>query len=49
VGFLLAAKSVLRHGDSPDRKLTECVLLGTQLSVTAPMVLGLTVRRLLEG
>lgn len=47
VGFLLTAKSVLRFGDlreSSDRKLTEYVLLGTLLSVSATLVLGLLVR-----
>ncbi len=50
VGFLLAAKSVLRFGDlrdSPDRKLTEYVLLGTLLSVSTTLVLGMLIRLLL--
>ncbi|MBB3139980.1 DUF3307 domain-containing protein [Halomonas organivorans] len=49
VGFLLTAKSVLRFGDlraRRDRKLTEYVLLGTLLSVTATLALGLVVRQL---
>ncbi len=49
VGFLLAAKSVLRYGDlreSQDRKLTEYVLLGTLLSVASTLILGLTLRLL---
>ncbi|RAR60207.1 uncharacterized protein DUF3307 [Onishia taeanensis] len=52
VGFLLTAKSVLRFGDlreSSDRKLTEYVLLGTLLSVSATMALGLMVRSLNLG
>ncbi|SEK65284.1 DUF3307 domain-containing protein [Halomonas daqiaonensis] len=53
VGFLLAAKSVLRFGDlrdSRDRKLTEYVLLGTLLSISTTLVLGMLVRLLLlEG
>ncbi|GGX80871.1 hypothetical protein GCM10007160_05100 [Litchfieldella qijiaojingensis] len=53
IGFLLAAKSVLRFGElrgAQDRKLTEYVLLGTLLSVSSAMVLGLLVRTLLlEG
>lgn len=52
VGFLLAAKSVLRFGDlreAQDRKLTEYVLLGTLLSVASTLALGLILRRLLEG
>ncbi|PMR75204.1 DUF3307 domain-containing protein [Billgrantia endophytica] len=51
VGFLLTAKSVLRYGDlreSKDRKLTEYVLLGTLVSVASTLVLGLTLRLLLE-
>ncbi|ATJ82301.1 DUF3307 domain-containing protein [Halomonas beimenensis] len=47
VGFLLTAKSVLRFGDlreRRDRKLTEYVLLGTLLSVSATLALGLLVR-----
>ncbi|MGJ7456368.1 DUF3307 domain-containing protein [Halomonas sp. MA07-2] len=47
VGFLLAAKSVLRYGDlrdSRDRKLTEYVLLGTLLSVASTLILGFTLR-----
>ncbi|MBB3191046.1 DUF3307 domain-containing protein [Halomonas cerina] len=50
VGFLLAAKSVLRFGDlreAQDRKLTEYVLLGTLLSVSTTLVLGMLVRLLL--
>lgn len=50
VGFLLVAKSVLRFGDlreAQDRKLTEYVLLGTLLSVTSALLLGLALRRLL--
>lgn len=52
VGFLLTAKSVLRYGDlrdSKDRKLTEYVLLGTLVSVASTLVLGLTLRLLLES
>ncbi|WP_192034394.1 DUF3307 domain-containing protein [Halomonas sp. YLGW01] len=52
VGFLLTAKSVLRFGDlreRSDRKLTEYVLLGTLLSVSATVALGLVVRFHLSG
>ncbi|WP_458526398.1 DUF3307 domain-containing protein [Onishia taeanensis] len=52
VGFLLTAKSVLRFGDlreRSDRKLTEYVLLGTLLSVSATVALGLVARALLYG
>ncbi|MBQ4834646.1 DUF3307 domain-containing protein [Pseudoalteromonas sp. MMG010] len=50
VGFLLAAKSVFRFGDltaSKDKKLTEYVMLGTLLSVTVSVLIGLTTRYLL--
>ncbi|SDM59101.1 Protein of unknown function [Franzmannia pantelleriensis] len=52
VGFLLAAKSVLRFGDlksAQDRKLTEYVLLGTLLSVASTLALGLLLRLLMTG
>lgn len=47
IGFLLAAKSVLRFGDlreDKDRKLTEYVLLGTMLSFALTLMLGLSLR-----
>ncbi|WP_148254755.1 DUF3307 domain-containing protein [Aidingimonas lacisalsi] len=46
IGFLLAAKSVLRFGelrDTQERKLTEYVLLGTLLSFSVTIGLGLVV------
>lgn len=46
VGFLLAAKSVFRFGDlsaSKDKKLTEYVMLGTLLSVSVTLFVGLAV------
>ena len=46
IGFLLAAKSVLRFGDlreDRDRKLTEYVLLGTMLSFSLTITLGILV------
>lgn len=52
VGFLLAAKSVLRFGDlreAQDRKLTEYVLLGTLLSVSTTLALGLIIRLVLAS
>lgn len=52
IGFLLAAKSVLRFGElrgAQDRKLTEYVLMGTLLSVSTAMVLGLLIRIVTEG
>lgn len=50
IGFLLTAKSVLRFGDlrrDRDRKLTEYVLLGTMLSFSMTLMLGLAARYLL--
>ena len=44
IGFLLAAKSVLRFGDLREanhRKLTEYVLLGTMISFASTITLGL--------
>ena len=44
IGFLLAAKSVFRFGDmrrQHDRKLTEYIMLGTLLSFSCAIVLGL--------
>ncbi|WP_104204000.1 DUF3307 domain-containing protein [Billgrantia saliphila] len=52
IGFLLAAKSVLRFGElrgAQDRKLTEYVLMGTLLSVSTAMVIGLLIRLVAEG
>jgi hypothetical protein len=51
IGFLLTAKSVLRFGDlyeDRDRKLTEYVLLGTMLSFSLTLTLGLLTRYLLS-
>ncbi|WP_298846502.1 DUF3307 domain-containing protein [uncultured Salinicola sp.] len=51
IGFLLTAKSVLRFGDlyeDRDRKLTEYVLLGTMLSFSITLTLGLLTRYLLD-
>lgn len=50
VGFLLAAKSVFRFGDlsaSKDKQLTEYVMLGTLLSVSVTLFVGLGVNYLL--
>lgn len=44
IGFLLAAKSVFRFGDmrrEHDRKLTEYIMLGTLLSFTFALLIGL--------
>lgn len=49
VGFLLAAKSVFRFGDmrrQTDRKLTEYIMLGTLLSFTFALIIGLTIVKL---
>jgi hypothetical protein len=49
IGFLLAAKSVFRFGDmrrQTDRKLTEYIMLGTLLSFTFAIILGLGVKQL---
>lgn len=49
IGFLLAAKSVFRFGDmrrQQDRKLTEYIMLGTLLSFTFALVIGLLIKHL---
>ncbi|MDX5327079.1 MAG: DUF3307 domain-containing protein [Bacteroidota bacterium] len=46
VGFLLAAKSVFRFGDlsrSRDRKLTEYILVGTLMSFSSAILIGILV------
>lgn len=51
LGFLLAAKSVFRFGDlsaSKDKKLTEYVMLGTLLSVSVTLFVGLGVNSLIK-
>lgn len=43
IGFLLAAKSIFRFGDltqKKDRKLTEYILIGTLLSFTITIIVG---------
>ncbi len=50
IGFLLAAKSVFRFGDmrrQQDRKLTEYIMLGTLLSFSCALLLGLLVKQTL--
>ena len=52
VGFLLAAKSIFRFGDlsrAQDVKFTEYVLLGTLLSVSLSLGIGLWARNWLPG
>lgn len=49
IGFLLAAKSVFRFGDmrrQSDRKLTEYIMLGTLLSFTFALLIGLSISAL---
>jgi hypothetical protein len=49
IGFLLAAKSVFRFGDmrrQTDRKLTEYIMLGTLLSFTFALIIGLSITKL---
>lgn len=44
IGFLVAAKSILRFSDlsrAKDRKLTEYIIIGTLLSITIAIVTGL--------
>ena len=51
LGFLIAAKSVFRFGDlsaSKDKKLTEYVMLGTLLSVSVTLFVGLGVNSLIR-
>jgi hypothetical protein len=52
VGFLLAAKSVFRFGDlkeKNDHKMTEYVMLGTLLSVTITVIVGLITLLIIKG
>lgn len=47
IGFLIAAKSILRYGDKDikgARKQTEYVLIGTLMSFSSAIALGLLVR-----
>lgn len=51
VGFLLGAKSIFRFGDltgKKDRKLTEYVLIGTLLSFSITIILGLILNSFLQ-
>lgn len=51
IGFLVAAKSVLRFGDireSGNRKNTEYILIGTMLSFTAAILTGILAKWLLK-
>lgn len=51
IGFLLAAKSVFRFGDlkeSKDRKMTEYILIGTLLSFSIALTVGLLLKELIN-
>lgn len=50
IGFLLAAKSIFRFGDltqKKDRKLTEYILIGTLLSFTITIFIGILLKFLI--
>ncbi|MGI2261462.1 DUF3307 domain-containing protein [Shewanella sp. GXUN23E] len=50
IGFLMAAKSIFRFGDlreSRDHKMTEYVMMGTLLSFTLALLIGLATKWLL--
>ncbi|MEN8119026.1 MAG: DUF3307 domain-containing protein [Bacteroidota bacterium] len=52
IGFLLAAKSVFRFGDlkdKQDRKRTEYILIGTLLSFSAAIFIGMFVKMMIGG
>lgn len=52
IGFLAAAKSVFRIGElrkSEDRKLAEYILIGTLMSFTIAMIVGLLTRRIMDA
>lgn len=51
IGFLIAAKSILRFGDKEEqqpRKQTEYVLIGTLMSFASALALGMVIRLLLK-
>jgi hypothetical protein len=50
IGFILAAKSILRYGEiksDDDRRFAEYVIIGTMLSFVFAIVIGLLMRHLL--
>jgi hypothetical protein len=52
IGFLLAAKSVFRFGDLKDKhdhKMTEYVMLGTLLSITITIAVGILTLLIVKG
>jgi hypothetical protein len=51
IGFLIAAKSIFRFGDltnSKERKMTEYILIGTLLSFTMVILIGILIKYGLE-
>ncbi len=51
IGFLIAAKSILRFSDlskAKDRKLTEYIIIGTLLSITIAIMTGLVYKYMLQ-
>jgi len=51
IGFVLAAKSILRYGEvksDPDRKLAEYVILGTLMSFSIALIIGVLMRAVLR-
>jgi hypothetical protein len=48
IGFLLAAKSVLRFKESEASKMSEYVLLGTLISFSIAIIIGLSINGLLK-
>ncbi len=48
IGLLIAAKSILRFSESKARKHTEYVLIGTMLSFSITLVVGLAVKHYLS-
>lgn len=51
IGFMLAAKSIFRFGDltnSKDRKRTEYVLVGTLLSFSISIIIGLMTNQIIQ-
>lgn len=48
IGLVLAAKSILRFSDAEARKNTEYVLIGTMISFTVAVVIGLCIKFLIS-
>jgi hypothetical protein len=49
IGFLVAAKSIIRYGEiNKDKKMAEYVLIGTLMSFTAAIIIGAMTRFLLS-